>query len=224
MYGFRVSELMQITSHDMDMTLHVLYLIGIIAEGMTGAIAAGRKKMDLFGVVTIALITALGGGTIRNILLNVYPLTWVDTPVYIVIVAIAALIAIPLVNVVIRLKRLFLILDALGLITFAYLGAVIGYSVTQSIIIATIMAVVTGVSGGVIRDILCNDIPLVFRSELYAIVAFLIGLFQATLMEYWHNTVYTTIIILCFGFALRIFALNKKINLPLIDYKHKDFD
>lgn len=215
---------MKITSHDMDVTLHVLYLVGIIAEGMTGAIAAGRKKMDLFGVVTIALITALGGGTIRNILLDVYPLTWIDTPIYLVVVTVAALIALPLVNLVIKLRRLFLILDALGLITFAYLGAVIGYSVTHSIIISTIMAIITGVSGGVIRDILCNDIPLVFRSELYAVVAFLIGFLQATLMEYWHNTVYTTILILCFGFVLRMFALNKKINLPLIDYKNKDFE
>lgn len=213
---------MKITSHDMDIMLHTLYVIGITAESMTGAIAAGRKEMDLFGVITIAVITALGGGTIRNILLNVYPLTWVETPIYIIIAVAAALIAVPMVNVVIRLRRLFLILDALGLITFAYLGAVIGYNTTDSIIIATIMAIVTGVSGGVIRDILCNDIPLVFRSELYAVVALTVGLVQSVVLEYWQNNVYTTLLILCLGFSVRMFAITKKVRLPLISYKNKN--
>lgn len=212
---------MKITDHELEVTIHILYVLGIIAESMTGAISAGQKRMDLFGVLTISVITALGGGTIRNMLLGVYPLTWVQNPEYIVITIIAGLAALPLVNYVIKLRRLFLILDALGLVTFAYLGAVIGYNATQSIIIATLMAVVTGVSGGVIRDILCNDIPLVFRSELYAMIAVLVGLAQGLLLDYWHNTVYTTILILAGGFILRMWAINRNIHLPVINYQNK---
>ena len=212
---------MKITDHEVDITIHVLFVLGIIAESMTGAISAGRKKMDVFGVVSISVITALGGGTIRNILLGVYPMTWVATPLYIIIAIVAAIVALPLVNLVIRLRRLFLILDSAGLVTFAYLGAIIAYNSTHDIIIATLMAIVTGVSGGVIRDVLCNDVPLVFRSELYAMVAFLVGLIQALLLQYWHNTVYTTILILCSGFAVRMWAINKKIHLPFINYQDK---
>lgn len=215
---------MRITDQEMEITIHTLYVLGIIAESMTGTISAGRKKMDLFGVVTVSVITALGGGTIRNMMLGVYPLSWVAEPAYILIAIIAALLALPLVNYVIRLKRLFLLLDSAGLVTFAYLGSIIGYNTTHSITIATIMAIVTGASGGVMRDVLCNDIPLVFRSELYAMVAFFVGLLQALILEYWHNTVYTTLLILLGGFAVRMWAINKKIHLPLVNYQDKDYE
>ncbi len=214
---------MHITDKEIEMMIHVLYVLGIIAESMTGTISAGRKKMDLFGVVTISVITALGGGTVRNMMLGVYPLTWVATPAYILIAIIAALLALPLVNYVIRLRYLFLMLDSAGLVTFAYLGCIIGYNTTHSITIATIMAIVTGASGGVMRDVLCNDIPLVFRSELYAMVAFFVGLVQAVILEYWHNTVYATILLLIGGFAVRMWAINKKIHLPLVNYQDKDY-
>jgi uncharacterized membrane protein YeiH len=212
-----------LTMTKVESLLHILLVIGIIVESMTGTISAGRKKMDIFGVVTISVITALGGGTIRNIILGVYPMLWVETPAYLIIAIISALVALPLVNFVIRLRKLFLILDAAGLVTFAYLGSIIGYQATHSIIIATVMAIVTGVSGGVLRDILCNDIPLVFRSELYAVVAFIVGLAQSLLLRYHYSTVYTASFLLVAGFCLRLWAINKKIHLPTINYQDKNY-
>lgn len=215
---------MILTMSKVEAFMHILFISGIIVESMTGAIAAGQKKMDMFGVVTISVITALGGGTIRNMILGVYPMLWVKTPGYLVLAIVAALAAIPLVNVVIRLRRLFLILDAAGLVTFAYLGCIIGYEATQSITIATVMAIVTGVSGGVLRDILCNDIPLVFSSELYALVAFMVGLVQSILLYFHHNNVYSAIGLLVLGFLLRVWAINHKIRLPLINYQDKKYN
>ncbi|WP_300896644.1 TRIC cation channel family protein, partial [uncultured Helicobacter sp.] len=105
------------------MLITTLYVIAITAEGMTGALAAGKHKMDLFGVMFIALVTAIGGGSIRDILLEHYPLTWVAHPQYIVLICVAALLTTKVPRVVARSENVFLTLDAVGLVVFSILGA-----------------------------------------------------------------------------------------------------
>ena len=104
------------------MLLSVLYIIGITAEAMTGALSAGKQKMDWFGVMLVASATAIGGGTVRDILLGHYPLGWVENPQYLAITCIAGVITTGLAKWVIKLKGLFIRLDALGLIVFSIIG------------------------------------------------------------------------------------------------------
>src|SRR5471030_116286 len=152
--------------------LLMLYLVAITAEAMTGALSAGRRGMDWFGVVLIACVTALGGGSVRDVLLGHYPLTWVKHPEYLVLTSIAALVTVFIAPLMRHLRSLFLVLDALGLVAFTLIGCMTALEMGQGMMVASVSGVITGVFGGVLRDIFCNDIPLVFRRELYASVSF----------------------------------------------------
>lgn len=202
------------------MLLYYLFIMGICVEAMTGAIAAGRKKMDFFGVMLIASIAALGGGTVRDILFNTYPLTWVTHPEYLLYTCFCAFITIFIAHILTRVKKMFLILDALGLSAFVILG-------TQKMLvngfppsIAIISGTVTGICGGMLRDILCNDIPLVLRKELYAIIAMAGALLYIILNHFKVTNEVNIIITLMSIFIGRLIAIFFHIEIPKFDYSH----
>lgn len=206
------------------MFLTILYIIGITAEGVTGALAAGKRNMDLFGVMFIACATAIGGGSVRDMLFGHYPLTWVKHPEYLLIVCVAALITTRRPHFFGRLERTFLVLDALGLAVFSVIGAKIGMDYHPSGMIALIGAVVTGVFGGILRDIFSAHIPLVFQKELYASIALLTGMMFVGLdfvdKHYFAIDQNLNIIIcLIVGFITRLLAIRYHLGLPVFTYK-----
>lgn len=199
--------------------LTVLWAIGITAEGMTGALAAGRERMDLFGVAMVALVTALGGGSIRDVLLGNYPLIWVREPVYLLLVIGAAIVTISIAGIMKYFQPVFLLLDGLGLVVFSILGVKIAIGMGHGIMIAVTAAVVTGVAGGIMRDLLCDRIPLVFREELYASISVLVALMYIGMRWVGLEETVSVVVTIVAGFILRALAIKFHIRLPVFDYQ-----
>ncbi len=152
------------------MPVDLLGLLGVAVCAVTGVLEAGRKQIDLFGVVVIALVAALGGGTLRDLLLA-RPVFWVIDHDYLVAALLAGLATFLLARLVRLPARLFLIPDALGLALFTILGTRIALELEAHWLVASLMGVISGVFGGIVRDVLCNEVPLVFSGELYATAA-----------------------------------------------------
>jgi len=201
------------------MLLQVIFIIALAAEAMTAALAAGRRSMDWFGVCLLACVTALGGGTTRDVLLGHYPLSWVHDPYLLVLTCAAALFTIAFARLVDRLRMAFLLLDALGLVVFTIVGCDIAMAMGQSPIIVIVAGMITGVVGGVLRDVLCNDVPLLFSSELYATVSIATGAVYLLGLQLGLTAELVIAIAFAVGFPLRVAAIIFKIQMPRFVYK-----
>src|SRR5690625_7612207 len=126
---------------------------------MSGALAAGRRNMDLFGVSMIAFLTALGGGTVRDLLLGNYPVTWTQHPPYIYLTVSAGLFTLVIARYMHRLHQLFLVLDAMGLIAFTIIGCHVALELGFPREVVIRAGGASGLSGGLRRDLLCHGAP-----------------------------------------------------------------
>ncbi|NOH70420.1 trimeric intracellular cation channel family protein [Vibrio pectenicida] len=196
------------------MLLSILYIIGITAEAMTGALSAGHRKMDWFGVMLVASATAIGGGTVRDILLGHYPLGWVENPHFLAITCIAGIVTTGLAKWIIKFKGLFIRLDALGLIVFSIIGTKVAMEMGLHPLICIVSALVTGVFGGLLRDLICRQTPLVLHGELYASVAIISSSLYLSLLEFGVHDVTATISTLVIGYLIRMAAVRFKWRLP----------
>jgi uncharacterized membrane protein YeiH len=153
----------------------VIEITAILVGAFSGFIEARRKRMDVVGVFTVAFITAFGGGTLRDILLDKRPLFWVMHQEYAILIFVLALVAAPLMRTLRQIisERLIVIADAIGLGLFAVAGVSQAQAAHMPVFIASMMGVITGIFGGVLRDIVCNEVPMVFRDgKPYAVCAF----------------------------------------------------
>jgi len=205
-----------------DTVLQVLSLVALAAQAMTAALAAGRRSMDWMGVAMVSCVTALGGGTIRDILLQHYPLVWVQNPTLLALTAIAALLTIPVARLVHRLNIAFLALDAIGLVVFTMAGCDVAWQKDASLPIVIVAGMITGCAGGVLRDILCNEVPLLFRAELYASVSVITGLFYTTAFGLRLNDQIWTVLTFVLGFTLRLLAIRYKWEMPKFVFRGEE--
>src|SRR6478736_6365725 len=197
-----------------DTVLHLLSYVALTAQAMTAALAAGRCSMDWAGVCMLGCITALGGGTIRDVLLGHYPLVWVQPPSSLGLTAVAAFVTILIARHLHRLNLAFLVLDAIGLVVFTMAGCDVAWQANAALPIVIVAGMITGCAGGVLRDILCNDVPLLFRSELYASVSVATGLFYATAFGLKLNNEAWTALTFALGLTFRLLAIRFKWEMP----------
>lgn len=198
--------------------LHALYVVAVTAEAMTAALAAGRRSMDWVGVCLLGAVTALGGGSARDVLLGHHPLIWVAHPGYLLLTAAAALATVAVARFMHRLRGLFLFLDAVGLVVFTIIGCNVALAMGQPVVVVIVAGMITGCLGGVLRDILCNEVPLLFRSELYASVSVVTGGLYLAGLHFGlpHDAVMFAAMGL--GLAMRLLALRFNWNMPKFVY------
>lgn len=195
-----------------------VYMIAITAEAMSGALAAGRRNMDLFGVVVIAFFTALGGGTVRDILLGNFPVTWTQHPQYIYMTITGGLVTIVIARFMRRLHQLFLVLDAIGLVAFTVIGCNVALGLGYDTVVVVMAGITTGIFGGIIRDLLCNRTPQVLRHELYASVSLVVALLYLELLDRGASENITLLAAFSVGLLLRMAAIRWKLSLPVFSY------
>lgn len=152
--------------------LYALNMFGVAVFAVSGVLAAGRKRLDLLGVVVIAIVTAIGGGTLRDLLLDRHPIFWFRETEHLLVIVGASLLTLLYLRFRHPPEGSLLIADALGLAVFTISGTQIAVATGLPGIIAVIMGVITGVAGGVVRDVLTAEIPLILRGgDLYATAA-----------------------------------------------------
>ena len=198
-----------------SLVLSLLDLFGIAVFAVSGALAAGRKRMDMFGVVIVAVVTSIGGGTIRDLVLGIRPVFWVGQPAVVVTAVIAALVMFVGVRFVRFPLKLLLLFDAVGLAFVTVVGCRRAADLGTDDVITVMMGMLTGTAGGMVRDILCGEIPLILRREIYATASLLGGvvfvMLDHTGMERGLSAPLAAAVVL----AVRLAALRWELSLPV---------
>ena len=194
--------------------LFALEMLGTAAFAISGALAASRKNMDIFGFSVLALMPAVGGGTLRDLMLDRTPVFWVANPAYVAVALVAAL------AVFLRQfkpgarMRALVWMDALGLALFAALGTEISLEYGAGPLVAVMLGVTTGVAGGMIRDVICNEIPLVLTGDIYATAAFAAGVTYVGADALEISRDLSLLLAVLMGFAVRAAGIRYKLSLP----------
>ena len=207
----------------MQQIFYLADLFGVAVFAITGALMAGRKSMDLFGVLVIAIVTALGGGTLRDVILDNHPVSWIRNDTYILVASLAAIGTVLWVRLTKPIhERSLLIADAFGLAVFTVIGTEVALQHNVPYSTAVIMGVMTGVAGGVMRDVICNEIPLIFKKEIYATACILGSLVFIALRElhtpHWLDTGVAMLTVL----AVRLAAIHWHLGLPQFHLLDRD--
>lgn len=198
--------------------LTILDYIGTFAFAISGIRLAALKKFDWFGAFVVGLVTAIGGGTIRDVLLNTTPF-WMTQSSYFVCTGFALLFVILLGDHVIRFKHTFFVFDTIGLGLFVVVGISKTLDFGYAMWVAILMGTLTGSAGGVIRDILINEVPLIFRKEIYAMACIFGGLIYYLCVLAGFEIVITQILTASGIIILRFLAVKYHISLPQLTAK-----
>lgn len=199
-------------------SLYWITLVAVVVSSASAVLKAGFKQFDLFGVVIIAVATGLGGGSLRDMLLD-QDVFWVKDQVFFIASLASAFAVFILARLMVISPKFFLIPDAAGLATFGIAGTLLSLMLGTPWLIASFMGVMTGTMGGIFRDILCNEPPMVFTSPLYATVSWLGSMLFIGLISLNLDATQAAIMAGLSIFIARLLALHFDINLPRFRFK-----
>ncbi len=196
------------------MFFQTLDILGTIAFAISGVLVAMNKRMDPFGVLIIAFVTAVGGGTLRDVMVGVEPVSWMRNMTFVYVIIASTVFAIVFRNQLKHLRRSLFLFDTIGIGLYTVVGIETGLVAGLHPIICIALGTMTACFGGVIRDILCNEIPVIFRKEVYATACIIGGLTYFLLRRFLEDQNYLFVIAGLVVIILRIVAVRFRISLP----------
>lgn len=198
----------------MEIITYLANFIGVVAFAISGTLKAIKHKLDILGIIVLAIITAVGGGIIRDVIINRIPNVLKNsTDIYVAIISAIIIYILYKKDYIVKNSSTLLIMDAIGLAIFAVIGASIGVRENLNIIAVAILSTLTGVGGGVIRDLLVGEIPIVLKEDVYAILCFLSAIVYVLLLRIFNEYI-VSIIVFLFILIIRIIVIKYKLNLP----------
>lgn len=200
--------------------IELLDYFGIIVFAISGALAAARAGMDVVGFSLLGVVTGIGGGSIRDILLGRLPVFWIEQPQYIVICVVAAMATCVSVPIIVSRLKLLLWADAVGLAVFAVLGAQTALGADVPLIIAALLGVVSATFGGLIRDIICRETALILLKEIYVTAALVGALLYVSLIEFAVTPGVAMLAGCATTFVVRGLALVYSLSLPVFVHRN----
>jgi len=199
-------------------TTYAIETLGTVAFAISGSFAAIQRRLDPFGVLIIAFVTSIGGGTVRDLLLGDTPVAWMRDVNYCLLILLTSIATIFFKKHIKKFKVTLFLFDSLGLGLFTLVGVQKGIVFGLGPGICVALGTITGCFGGVIRDTLLNTIPLIFRKEIYATACILGGILYFVLLRLHVHADLAKIIVISFIFTLRIIVVRYKLSLPRFGY------
>ena len=198
------------------MFIQTIDILGTIAFAISGVLVAMNKRMDPFGVFIIAFVTAVGGGTLRDLLIGSTPVFWMKDMTFIYVITAAVFTAVVFRNQIKHLRKSLFLFDTIGIGLYTVIGIEKGLNADLHPIICIALGTMSACFGGVIRDILCNEIPVIFRKEVYATTCIFGGITYFILREFIGDQNLIFVISLSIVIIARLLAVVFKISLPTI--------
>ncbi len=195
--------------------MEIFDFIGTFAFAISGIRLASAKNFDLFGAYVVGVVTAIGGGTLRDLMLGVTPI-WMTNPMYLICSGIALLWVIIFGKRIINQQVTFFIFDTIGLALFTVVGVEKTLDLGFPLWVAIVMGTITGAAGGVFRDVFINEIPLIFRKEIYALACIIGGLCYGICNHFGVDVIINECITGCSVFIVRILAVKYHLCLPIL--------
>jgi len=199
----------------MDEIVYILMMIGTFALSISGSLTSMEKRFDGFGVLIIAFVTAVGGGSLRDMIVD-REVFWLSDPSYIYIIIVGGIFSMIFRKKLNYLRTFLLLFDTIGLALFTILGAEIGLNHNLDLVNSVILATITGVAGGVLRDVLVNEIPVIFKKEIYATISIAGSSLYLILKSTTLNDTVIYLVPIFLIIILRLIVVHYKISLPSI--------
>ena len=203
------------------MFFQIVDILGTISFAISGVLVAMNKRMDPFGVLIIAFVTAVGGGTLRDVMIGIEPVSWMRNMTFVYVIIGSVVFAIVFRKRITYLRKSLFLFDTIGIALYTVVGVETGIIAGLHPIICIALGTMTACFGGVLRDILCNEIPVIFRKEIYATACILGGLTYFLLRRFLDDENYLFVIAGLVVIIVRLVAVRFKISLPSL-YKKEE--